>query len=259
MNKVTLILVDGMRPDGFLQCGHPYVKNLLAESSYTMGGKSVSPSVTLPCHMTLFHSVEPLRHGTTTNTYAPQVRPVEGLNEVLSKNRKSCAMFYNWEPLRDIARPGSLACSYFFSGHAFRYEKANNLVCEKAISYLQAYEPDFAFVYLGEVDAAGHKYGWMSEDYLEAVYRSIASVQRIMENTDRVTIITADHGGHDRIHGTEMKEDMCIPMIFNGSMFEKGKELSAVSLLDIAPTIASLAGCEPSEDWEGSAVDGSCS
>lgn len=24
--KVILISIDGMRPDGFLQCGHPFVK-----------------------------------------------------------------------------------------------------------------------------------------------------------------------------------------------------------------------------------------
>ena len=66
--KVVLILVDGMRPDGMLKCGHPFVEELMKKSSYSLTAKTVFPSVTLPCHMSLFHSVDPDRHGVTTNT-----------------------------------------------------------------------------------------------------------------------------------------------------------------------------------------------
>lgn len=30
-NKVILISIDGMRPDGFLQCGHPFAQQMLKE------------------------------------------------------------------------------------------------------------------------------------------------------------------------------------------------------------------------------------
>ena len=53
-------------------------------------------------------------------------------------------------------------------------------------------------------------------------------------------IITADHGGHDRSHGTDMDEDMTIPMMFYGPSFTPGKELEGGSILDIAPTIAEI-------------------
>ena len=68
-NKVILISIDGMRPDGLLQCGNPYVQELMKTSSYCLKARSAQPSVTLPCHMTMFHSVPPMRHGITTNTY----------------------------------------------------------------------------------------------------------------------------------------------------------------------------------------------
>ena len=60
--KVILISVDGMRPDGFLKCGNPYVETLMKKAYYTLDGKTVMPSVTLPCHMSLFHSTTPQRH-----------------------------------------------------------------------------------------------------------------------------------------------------------------------------------------------------
>ena len=87
--KVLLISVDGMRPDAL-----PKVKNaqnIISKSAYNMNARTVIPSVTLPCHMSLFHSVDPGRHGTTTNTYMPQVRPVNGICEVLLKNGKRSA------------------------------------------------------------------------------------------------------------------------------------------------------------------------
>lgn len=70
-NKVILICIDGMRPDGALQGNSATVQELMKRGSYAMDAQTVYPSVTLPCHMSMFHSVPPTRHGVTTNTYVP--------------------------------------------------------------------------------------------------------------------------------------------------------------------------------------------
>ena len=111
MKKVQLILVDGMVPESLSACGNPYAMELLSKSLYTLNAQTVMPSVTLPCHMSLFHSVDPTRHGITTNFYMPQVRPVNGLFEQLKG--KKCGIFYNWEELRDLSRPGSDTVAWF--------------------------------------------------------------------------------------------------------------------------------------------------
>ena len=103
--KVILVLVDGMRPDGLLQCGHPFVSELIANSTHALDAQTVFPSVTLPCHMSLMHSVDPQRHGILTNTYVPQVRPIVGLMDQLHLFGKKCAFFNSWETLRDLSRP----------------------------------------------------------------------------------------------------------------------------------------------------------
>lgn len=87
--KTLLILVDGMRPEALE--GVPEAGEMMRQSACALDAVTVMPSVTLPCHMSLFHSVDPGRHGTTTNTYAPQVRPVNGLCEVLVRAGKKCA------------------------------------------------------------------------------------------------------------------------------------------------------------------------
>ena len=65
--RALLILVDGMRPDAPENI--ETAQDIIHKSSYTMSAKTVMPSMTLPCHTSLFHSVDPSRHGTTANTY----------------------------------------------------------------------------------------------------------------------------------------------------------------------------------------------
>ncbi|MFA7636207.1 MAG: alkaline phosphatase family protein [Monoglobales bacterium] len=252
--RTLLILVDGMRPDAIENLSG--VKDIMRKSAYTMNGMTVKPSVTLPCHMSLFHSVDPSRHGTTTNTYAPQVRPINGLCEVLYQNNKKSAFFYNWEPLRDLTRPLSLNLSYFCKGKDFGYDKANDMVTDAAIDCLCNNYIDFAFIYLGFVDEAGHAYGWMSDEYMKAIDNSWDNIDRIIDALpeDYTVIITADHGGHDRMHGTDMKEDMTIPLLIMGKDFKPGSVLENVSIKDIAPTVSSILGVFPDPEWEGKSL-----
>lgn len=255
MSKVLLILSDGLRPDGFLACGNPYVEELLAKSAHDLAATTVMPSVTLPCHMSLFHSVKPDRHGILTNTYVPQVRPVKGLCDVLRASRKKNAFFYNWEELRDLARPDAMAHSYFCSGHIYGYEEANQRVTDACIDCIKRDAPDFVFLYLGWTDGAGHGFGWMSDEYLRAARESVGCIKRVLDvlPDDYKVVITADHGGHDRGHGSDLPEDMTIPVLILDGGPER--ELHGVSIIDLAPTIASMLGVEADEDWEGKIID----
>lgn len=252
--RTLVILIDGMRPDALVKTAA--AAPILEKARYTLSARTVMPSVTLPCHMSLFHSVEPSRHGTTTNTYAPQVRPVNGLCEVLHQSKRTCAFFYNWEQLRDLSRPGSLLFSYYCRGGVLGYNKANAMVTDAAIDFLGSNPTDFAFLYYGYPDSAGHKYGWMTDEYMDAMENSWENISRILQTLpeDYAVIITADHGGHDRIHGTDLPEDMTIPLILLGSGFPADICLDSASILDIAPTVTQLLGAEPDEEWEGKSL-----
>lgn len=254
-NKVVLVLVDGMRPDALDACGHPFQKTLRSVSTSCLTAQTVMPSVTLPCHMSLFHSVNPDRHGVTTNTYVPQVRPIEGLFDRLDKFEKKCAFFNTWEELRDLSRPDHLHTYLCINQH--KQEDTDTKITLAAIDYIKAEQPDFTFVYLGETDeVGGHSVGWMTETYLKSVNKAFNCIQMIHESLPEgyTLIVTADHGGHDRNHGSDMKEDMTIPVILNGNAFNKNKEIENVSIKDIAPTIAKLLGVTPAKEWEGKAL-----
>ena len=254
MSKVLLILVDGMTPASLAASGSPVFPELRRASRYTLAARTVMPSVTLPCHMSLFHSVGTERHGILTNTYVPQVRPVNGLCEVLSAAGRKCAIFYNWEQLRDLSRPGSLSRADFVAGITHGYEEANRILADRVIAMFRSGEtPDFIFLYLGWSDEAGHKYGWMTPEYLAAVRQSfecIGSVLDVLPEEYRL-IVTADHGGHARSHGTDAPEDMTIPIFLRHSSIAPGELPAGASILDIAPTVAAWLGVPADPDWEG--------
>ena len=95
----------------------------------------------------------------------------------------------------------------------------------------------------------------MTDEYMSSVEFSWKQIKRIMDEfKDEYTfIITADHGGHDRVHGTEMQEDMLIPLILHGPDFAPG-EIDSANIMDIAPTVAKLIGVEPASEWEGKSL-----
>ncbi len=255
MNKVILISIDGMRPDGLLKCGNDFVQKLMEISSYSLDAQTVSPSVTLPCHLSLFLGVPPQRHGTLTNTYTVPVRPVEGLFELVASAKRTTAMFYNWDAMRQVASFYSVSHSAYIN--AYSAESTDTINTDRALECIKDYGCDFVYLYMVETDEkGGHDNGWMSEEYLRRISIAIDNVKRVYESCkDEYTIIvTADHGGHDRSHGTDMKEDMTIPQFYIGKSFEKGRVLENVSILDTAPTIAAVMGLEAPREWEGKSL-----
>ena len=170
-NKVVLVLVDGMRSEALLNCGHPYVPELIARSAHALDARTVMPSVTLPCHMSLFHSVDPDRHGILTNDYVPQVRPIVGLFDQLDTFGKKNGFFYTWEQLRDLCRPGHLHTALFINQG--QQTDTDRKITDAAMKFIAAEDPDFTFIYLGETDEVGHAHGWMGPEYMGAVHNAV--------------------------------------------------------------------------------------
>lgn len=255
MSLTTFIMIDGLRPDAI--AGHcPTLQTVMARGAFTLRAASVMPSITLPCHTSIFHSVPPTRHGITTNEWHTFARPLPGLMEVAHQAGKRCAFFYNWEPLRDLSRPGQLTYAYFRDCSYTR--EGDEWVVDEAARVIPHAALEFAFVYLGTVDTSGHDFGWLSAEYLAQATRVDGAVNRLLTAlpADGHVVIQADHGGHDRTHGTDAPEDMLIPWVVAGPRVRQNYALtSEVSLLDTAPTLARLLGLQPSTLWEGKVVE----
>jgi predicted AlkP superfamily pyrophosphatase or phosphodiesterase len=216
------------------------------------------PSITIPCHLSIFHSVPPTRHGITTNNWQPMARPLPGLIEQAQAANLKSAFFHNWEPLRNLNSPGSLNFSYFRDNVYTDLETGDYVIATEAGRYIESDQPDFIFVYFGTVDTVGHIAGWMSDIYLQQIERADEALGVLLNSLpdDHTILLQSDHGGHDRAHGTDLPEDMTIPWMAAGPGIKQGYTIQrSVSLLDTAPTLAKIIGAAPHRDWEGHVVE----
>lgn len=253
-NKAIFISIDGCRADAPEACGNPFVDELKRIGTYTLDGRALMPSVTLPCHVSMFRSVPPERHGTVTNVYMPPVRPVSGLFEQIAKNGKTNMMVWSWEELRDLGEPGTLKAAYFENCH--NASPRDVKLTDVMFDMQKEQNCDFIFLYLGDTDNFGHDYGWMSKEYLDCVSTAFDCVRRVYERlgSEYEILVTADHGGHDRRHGSDIPDDINVPMFAVGEHFPAGKVAESWSIMDVAPTIADIIGVPHAPEWEGKSL-----
>lgn len=255
-NPIVFILVDGMRPDGLLNAETPAMKKLFELGASTFAARTVSPSVTLPCILSIFLGVPPETHGTIGNLWNSGDWSADGLIDLFHSAGNVTASFFNWEQLRDISRPGSLdisICVNQSESPDLPLGESDQQITSIAISMILTKPYDFSFIYLGCTDTAGHRHGWMSPEYLHTLENAdqcMAKILEVLPDHTRV-IIASDHGGHDFTHGTEQDEDMIVPLCFWGEGIRPQELQNPVSVLDIAPTVASLAGLKYPREWMG--------
>lgn len=252
----VLFLIDGMRPDGMMQADTPNMDRLRDNGAYTLSARTVMPSMTLPCHTSLFLGVRPSRHGISSNVWTPQVRPIAGLFDVLHQAGLVTAAFYNWEELRDLGRPGSLNASFFVKEEKGD-GKTDTAVATYAASWLADNPFNFAFVYLGGTDIVGHAHGWMSQPYLDAIAYADHCIGTVMASLPQecTIMVTSDHGGHEQTHGTDSQEDMTTPIILSGPTVERGTLIEQqVEITDIAPTVVQYFGLKKPKEWIGTPI-----
>ena len=169
------------------------------------------------------------------------------------KEIKKLQSFFNWSPIDNVVTPNKKVYSKFIDPAQIGWEEANKQISDACINYLKGNEVDFTFLYLGFLDEWGHKYGWLSNEYYYALNQSLLLVKQVISHLskDYTIIITADHGGSDKGHGSNSDDDMTIPIFVMGERCEKGKKYDNASILDIAPTILSVLGVEIPSYWKG--------
>jgi predicted AlkP superfamily pyrophosphatase or phosphodiesterase len=141
-------------------------------------------------------------------------------------------------------------------------QQSDSMIAHMAADYLARERVDFAFIYLGLVDEIGHRHGWGSAEYDRAVEGADAAVAVVLDRLaaagkldQTACLLTADHGGHERGHGSEMPEDMTVPWILAGPGIRRRYALTTpVRITDTAPTIAHLLGVPLPAAWQGKPV-----
>ncbi len=267
-DNVVIIMVDGLRPDALKQAKVPNLDGLIKRGASTMKAQTVEPSLTLPAFASMMSGLPVEQHGVDWNEYDPPRGFIKAptLFEIASFNgSKWGAAFLNKEKLLHVIKQDRRlllnVCSINEQGC-----NAKKIASDVIASYKTATEgkPALFVVHLADADTAGHDQGWMSTPYVKAVEevdRAIGTLLKGFKDLglyDRTTfIVTADHGGHAKTHGTLMSEDVTIPWIAAGPGIKAGHEIKQpVSLIDTAATVMRAFGItDYYVEWKSRAIE----
>jgi predicted AlkP superfamily pyrophosphatase or phosphodiesterase len=254
--RVVIISIDGLRPDGLLRANIPRISELINGGASTFSARTVLPSGTLPAHASMVSGRCASKHGIIWNDLVPSAEPLQGATvfSIAKDAGLRTIMVVGKEKLVTLARPGTV--------DRFRFVSDGDEAIVQAALEESAGGFGVLFVHLILPDFFGHLDGWMTPPYIKGIGQDDAAVGNLvdglrtldlLENT--LIILTADHGGHDLTHGTYQIEDMTIPWIIYGSGVLSGVSIDVpVSIMDTAATAVWDLGLAVPADWDGRPV-----
>lgn len=254
-NPILVISVDGLRPDAILKADANVMQALIRTGTYFVNAVTVRPSITLPSHTSMLTGLDPKQHGIWWNDYQPHLGIVKypTLFEFAKKAGLSTAAFVGKSKFLHLNRPNSLTY--------FEVTEQNGDSVSKALKkYLANNElPDITWLHIPDPDRVGHKLGWMSPFYIDAVDDADEAVKEILEaatkkskNGPPVVILTADHGGMGFNHSQDNDENNHIPLVVNGPGIEPGVlKYTRVCIYDVTPTVLRLKDLPLADNFMG--------
>ncbi len=170
------------------------------------------PTLSRPIYATLFTGVEPLENGIVSNTFKalPEEQAKNNFFAHMHATSRTCAAAaYYWmyelyhgapfDPLqhRWLNEPTSpLPYGMFYTNDAY----PDDHVFYDAALLEKQYSPDFLLIHTMGVDNAGHKYGFDSPAYRNAVRHIDMLLAHFVPTwcaSGSTVIVTADHGMHE--------------------------------------------------------------
>jgi predicted AlkP superfamily pyrophosphatase or phosphodiesterase len=259
---LVLIIVDGLRPDAIAAAGARNIQGLLKESAHTLKARTVDPPETLPSHVSMATGLLPDAHGVHHNTdqggtlSAPTV-----FTGVRAAGGRS-ALYFGKSKLALLSGPGNADLLWGPRPRGVELERgAVALVAARFAADFPRERFNFSFVHLREPDGAGHRHGWMSQPYFEALREADAAVGVILQAIAAsdiagrtAVILTTDHGGENKTHQSGSEASMLIPWMCRAPGIRAGAIGEPVRNVDTAPTVLALLGLPALPDTAGHAV-----
>ncbi len=256
-NHVFIISFDGGKPAVMLQSQMPTLMSLLQQGAGTWTAQTIFPSVTLPSHTSMLTGVSPRIHKVLWNDWIPQngLITVPTVFGVAKQKGLTTALFAGKPKFKHLNIPGTLDA---FAIPSYSAKK----VASVAGKYILERKPNLCFIHFADSDGEGHRYGWGSPQQIkafadedDALKTVMDAVQRAGIANDSVVILTADHGGHNKTHGSKSPEDMNIPWIAWGNRVKTGFAITAkVTTYDTAATALWLLDIPVPTNWDGKPV-----
>ena len=239
--RILLISLDGICVAGFKQAKTPNLDALLSEGALSSEPRVVMPSVTLPNWTSHLTGSGPEQHGVVDNDWnisrhkLPAIeKDADGYYPSVFKVLKEAnpqiktAFYYNWLNLIYPYNQKYLDEINFLEKDAYipNYEKAFNFLLKNKK------EPTLVFLYSVHTDHAGHKYKWMSPEYIHSIEEADMEIGRLIDKmkqediyNDTHFMFLTDHGGINYGHGGVSTDEMIVPWGITGPGIVKGLKM----------------------------------
>lgn len=263
---VVFIGLDGWGSYSMAKADMPHVQQLMSEGCYTLQKRTVLPSSSAVNWASMFMGAGPELHGYTTwGSQTPDL-PSRELNRngmfpnIFNMLREAVpeaeiGAIYEWEGIKYLV--DTLSLDYY--QHVPNDNKLNTALTGAAVKYIKEKKPTLAAFIYDSPDDTGHGDGHDTPGYyakLKELDRQIGEIIQAMKESgiydNSIIIVTSDHGGIDKGHGSISMMEMETPFIIAGKGIYPGRKFQeSMMQFDVAPTIADIFYLDPPQVWVG--------
>lgn len=261
---VIVIGIDGLSPDGIRNADTPIMDSMIAEGSSSMHARAVMPTNSGANWGSMIMGAGPEQHGIISNDWTTdsfELHPTLTRNKnlfptvfaVIRDQRPDAQIgaILDWNPISNFIEEDVTD----FMGLPENEDETT----KEVVDYIRNQSPDFLFVHIDHVDAAGHSKGHGTEHYYQAVAKADSLIGEIVKATEEagisdetVFIISSDHGGVGFGHGGNTPAEMEVPFIVYGKGVKQGHELNfPINIYDNPATALFALGLDIPYEWIG--------
>jgi len=275
-NRVLVIGIDGCRSDALQSANTPNIDALVENGIWFDGTDIRSPdrtdaanTVSGPGWSNLLTGVWPDKHGIIDNKFeTPHYDAFPHFFQRIKEVRPDAftASFSTWPPIAKIITRSADVVENFPAGDPKDldgYIAGDVEATAACVQCLKEKDPTCVFLYLGQVDETGHKYGFHPSvpqytKAIETVDRHLGDVQsqlgrRSAEKKENwLTIVCTDHGGAGTDHGGghDNPEIRRTFLIVSGPSAQHGRSEAQTWQVDVVPTILRHLNINAKPGWK---------
>lgn len=254
--KYSHIIVVGVDGAGsWFECAHtPAFDRIFENGAVTYKALSSKPTISAECWGSMLIGVGPEIHRLTNRRVSVLPYPVwSKFPTVFRRIRKAypkaeLGSYCDWNPITKGIVEKGIGVSHATA----RDKELTPVVCE----YIRYKKPDFLFVHFDSTDAAGHKYGYGTQQHIDAVGevdKLIESIHSAVESAgiinETLFIVITDHGGTNPSdgkggsHGGWTDEEKYVTFAAAGK-YINNTEITEMNIRDLAAIILYAMGID---------------
>ncbi len=252
IKHVLIISYDGMRPDAIPLAPMPNLMELMAKGAYApTSAETIDYPSTSPSHASMLSGMCMDKTGIIYDKYFAYMGYSKGVDvfDLAHAAGLKTVMVVGKSKLRQMAEPETT--------DVFEIRYGEPAISKEAVVQINA-GFDLMFVHFAGPDLRGHKYTWMSGEYMKVLRQGDEALGLILDALkandlldSTLIIVTADHGGHDKNHIGLVIEDFRIPWIASGPGVVPTELTFMISTTDTAVTAAYALGLPLQPEWDG--------